>query len=81
MNKYLRKIYPAAMGQPIEVDIYSILEAYDVTCPAIGHCIKKLLCAGVRGHKSKMDDLKEAVTALARALELEQIRENHHAEK
>lgn len=77
MNKYLRQIFPANTGQPIEVDIYCVLEAYGVTCGAISHCVKKLLCAGQRGWKSKLQDLQEAAQALARAIEIEQIRENH----
>lgn len=51
-KKYLRQIYSAA-GTPIEsdfvfVDVYEVLVAFDVTCPAIQHAIKKLLACGQR---------------------------------
>jgi len=33
------------------IDIYDILVAYGVTCPARQHAIKKLMLAGQRGSK------------------------------
>ena len=33
------------------VDVYRVLELFDVSSPAIQHAVKKLLCAGGRGHK------------------------------
>lgn len=52
-------------------DVYDVLKAFGVTCPAVAHAVKKLLCAGQRGHKDRLTDLREAMTALARAAELE----------
>lgn len=53
-------------------DIYTILLAYGVTCPATAHAIKKLLCAGRRGGgKTRLQDLTEAQQALVRAIDLE----------
>mgnify|MGYP000694617326 CR=1 FL=1 len=52
-------------------DVYDVLVAFGVTCPAVAHAVKKLLCAGQRGHKDRLTDLREAMTALARAAELE----------
>lgn len=65
-SKYHREIKPG-----VEVDVYDILCAFDVANPAIAHAIKKLLCPGTRGHKSRRQDLLEAQIALARAIELE----------
>lgn len=65
MNKYQRRINGAVL------DVYDILVAYDVTCPATAHAVKKLLMPGARGSKSKLQDLVEASHALARAIELE----------
>jgi hypothetical protein len=56
-------------GRP--ADVYAILLAYGVTCPATAHAIKKLLCAGRRGHKSRIQDLTEAQQTLVRAIDLE----------
>jgi hypothetical protein len=85
-KKYLRRIYapPGAKFGPIgvrtnevwmEVDVYAVLEAFGVTCPAIGHAIKKLLCAGQRGKGDSKADLIGAIAAINRAIELEQNRQ------
>jgi hypothetical protein len=67
-NKYHRTIYPNAAGQ---VDVYDVLVAFEVTCPARQHAIKKLLCAGLRGKGDTMQDLAEASMAVDRAMEIE----------
>jgi hypothetical protein len=65
-NKYA-KPFPGGSSH----DVYDVLVAFNVTCPAVAHAVKKLLCAGQRGHKDRLTDLREAMTALARAAELE----------
>jgi hypothetical protein len=55
----------------ITVDVYDVLRAFDVRCPATQHAVKKLLCAGIRGHKDKRQDLAEARESIGRAIELE----------
>lgn len=64
-NKYVRKIHG------VDIDVYDVLKAWNVTCPAIQHAIKKLLMPGQRGHKDKLNDLEEAHNAIQRAIELE----------
>lgn len=54
----------------LEVDVYDVLKAFGVTCPARQHAIKKLLCAGNRGHKDLTTDLDEAINSVHRAKEL-----------
>ena len=74
-NKYLRRIESAVVpGESVGVDVYSVLEAFAVTCPARQHAIKKLLCAGLRGKGNQLDDLIGAVAAIGRAIELERAR-------
>lgn len=68
-NKYHRTI-TAIDGQRVTVDVYAVLVAFDVTCPAIAHAVKKLLAPGQRGHKDKAQDLREAVQAIERAIQL-----------
>lgn len=63
-NKYVRTIYG------VEVDVYDVLVAWNVTCPATQHAIKKLLMPGKRGSKNKLQDLEEAGQAIERAIEL-----------
>lgn len=50
--------------------MYNVLEAFGVTCPAIAHAVKKLLCAGLRGKAGAAQDIVEARDAISRAIEL-----------
>ena len=61
-NYYSRQI----KGTP--VDVYDILYAFKITCPAQAHAIKKCLRNGI-GSKSRKQDLQEAVVSLKRAIE------------
>ena len=65
---------PSKYNRPckgITLDVYDVLQAFAVTNPATQHAIKKLLCAGLRGHKDKMQDLTEALKSIERSIELE----------
>jgi hypothetical protein len=82
MNKYLRVIRPSACkeaGKPM-VDVYDVLVAFDVFCPARAHAIKKLLCAGLRGKNSEIQDLRESLEAVSRAVDLQELREGEAVE-
>jgi hypothetical protein len=63
-NKYQKKI------RGTTVDVYDVLKAFEVTCPATQHAIKKLLMPGDRGHKDILTDLNEAKQSIERAIEL-----------
>lgn len=67
-NKYHRTIKHLKNGK---VDVYSVLDAFGVKCPARQHAIKKLLCAGIRGKGDETQDLTEARDAIDRAIELD----------
>lgn len=70
--KYYRTIQPVNnKGVPITIDVYNVIEAYRVTCPAVAHAIKKLLCAGLRDKGSRIQDLEESIICITRAIELE----------
>jgi hypothetical protein len=74
-NKYNRRIYAGgSINKHIMIDVYQVLEAFDVRCPAKQHAIKKLLCAGMRGSKDAVQDLREAGAAIERAVDLERQR-------
>jgi len=64
LTKYQRKLKSEV------VDVYDILKAFDVTCPAMQHAIKKMLCTGIRGHKDFLTDSNEAIESIKRAQEL-----------
>lgn len=75
-NKYHRRIHELAEHRPagktessITVDVYSVLTAFAVTSPGLQHAAKKILCAGIRGKGSRVQDLREARDALDRAIE------------
>jgi len=74
-SKYIRRIR-GVDGYPdvgfTSVDVYAVLVAFGVTCPARQHAIKKLLCAGIRGKGDTIQDLNEALVAVGRACELAQ---------
>ena len=54
-----------------KVDVYAVLEAFRVMCPAVAHAVKKMLCPGMRGDKDTVQDLKEARDAIDRSVEME----------
>jgi len=69
-NKYLK---PLPTGKT-EIDVYDVLEVFDVHCPARQHALKKVLFAGLRGKCDTIQDLDEAIQSLQRAVELERER-------
>ena len=55
----------------ISIDVYRVLELFEVTDQALGHAIKKLLVAGGRGAgKSIEKDIEEAIASLQRCLQM-----------
>ena len=64
MNKYQRTV-PSTT-----IDVYDVLNAYEVDSHAVGHAIKKLLMAGQRGHKDRLQDLREAIQAIEREIDM-----------
>lgn len=81
-NKYHRRIPSVeSIGEFTTGDVYSVLEAFQVTCPARQHAIKKLLCAGIRGKGDSLQDLRETKDAIVRAIELETQRINERTPK
>lgn len=55
----------------VVIDVYDVLQAFEVVNPALQHLIKKALCAGLRGHKKREQDLVEILESAKRAIELE----------
>lgn len=66
-NKYFRDVSHLST-----VDVYRVLELFDVTDHALGHAAKKLLLAGLRtGGKGQVVDVMEARDTLNRWLEMQ----------
>lgn len=74
MNKYQRLIRNA-LGEEIIVDVYDVLQAFQVTDPAIAHAVKKALAPGQRGHKSYEEDLNDISVSIDRAKDLHRNRQ------
>lgn len=53
-----------------EIDVYRVLELFEVTNPPIQHAVKKLLLPGERGGKGELKDLNEALDSIIRAIEM-----------
>ena len=64
-NKYQVEI------KGVKADVYDVLKAFDINCPATQHAIKKLLKAGKRGYKDAEQDLDEAISSIKRAKQLQ----------
>jgi hypothetical protein len=73
-SKYLKKMIH--LTEDMETDVYAVLDAFGVTCPARQHAIKKLLMPGDRDKGDCMQDLMECSDAVDRAIDMEQNRIN-----
>lgn len=49
-----------------QIDVYRVLQLFEVNDPCLQHAIKKLLVAGGRGSKDKVKDIQEAMDTLSR---------------
>ena len=49
-----------------KIDIYRVLDLFDVHSHALGHAVKKIMCAGGRGAKDHDKDIQEAIDTLVR---------------
>lgn len=74
-NKYDRKLWDKYEDRHCVVDVYRVLDAFQVTCPATAHAIKKLLCLGrngsaEKGHNDEERDLAEAAQSIEEARQM-----------
>ena len=73
-KKYRRKVIGWVPGTDkplaVEVDVYRVLDGFNVTDPALQHLIKKALAAGGRGHKDLVQDYKDIVHSANSALDM-----------
>lgn len=72
-NKYQREIKPGVF-----VDVYDVLQAFNVTNPALQHLVKKALAVGQRGHKDAAEDLQDIVDSALRAQELDKLKRQQY---
>lgn len=73
-DKYKVIIRNRRTGETITVDTYDVLEAFNITCSALAHAIKKLLMPGKRGSKSYDKDCDEAINSVEQSKLLQKFR-------
>lgn len=52
------------------IDVYRVLELFNVTDPCLSHAVKKLLVAGGRGHKDIQRDVQDVIDSCVRWQEM-----------
>lgn len=52
------------------IDIYRVIDLFNINNPCIQHTVKKLMCAGSRGSKNYIKDVTEARDSLNRLLKM-----------
>lgn len=62
--------YYRSVSHLTHIDIYRLLDLFEVTDSAASHAIKKLIAAGRRGAKDALTDLNEARDTIARRIEM-----------
>lgn len=64
-NKYMREILPN-----VWVDVYDVINAFEVTDGGMAHALKKILATGKRGHKDEAEDRKDILASIKRSNEI-----------
>lgn len=54
------------------IDVYRVLDLFNVTDPCLSHAVKKLLVAGGRGHKDISRDVQDVIDSCVRWQEMQQ---------
>lgn len=70
-NKYIREVI-GLDGTKTTIDVYRVLDAFEVSNPQLQHLIKKALAAGLRGHKDKHQDLIDIRDSIESAILMEE---------
>ena len=71
IDELKHRVYKKDVSHLDSIDVYRVLELFNVQSHAVGHAIKKLLCSGGRGAKDEAQDIQEAIDSLIRYQEME----------
>lgn len=52
------------------IDVYRIIDIFEITCPAAQHILKKVIATGKRGHKDLQRDWEDIVDSAKRKIEM-----------
>lgn len=70
IDELKHRVYKKDVSHLDYIDVYRVLELFNVQSHAVGHAIKKLLCSGGRGAKDEAQDIQEAIDSLVRYQEM-----------
>lgn len=70
IDELKHRVYKKDVSHLDYIDVYRVLELFNVQSHAVGHAIKKLLCSGGRGAKDEAQDIQEAIDSLIRYQEM-----------
>lgn len=70
MNESKHNHYKKDIRHLEMLDVYRVLELFEVSHPALQHAAKKILFAGKRGAKDWSKDVQEAIDSLVRAQQM-----------
>ena len=73
-SKYHKRLLSIG-GEVVFTDVYRVLDAFGVACPACQHAVKKLLMPGLRGKNTAIKDLEEARDAVTEAIKMVELKE------
>jgi hypothetical protein len=65
---------------PVEVDVYDLINAYDVKDPGCQQALKKILMPGERHQKPRSQDLKESIDAIQRDVDFSELKEQYETQ-
>lgn len=81
-EKYLKEVFPSITTYLNEnaingvdrieckIDVYDVIDAFNVTDGALQHALKKILALGNRGHKDEAQDRKDILESVVRSNEI-----------
>ena len=58
------------------IDVYRIIELYELHDPCFQHALKKILVPGARGHKDLINDINDIIDTMQRKIEMMAENEN-----
>lgn len=70
MSKEKRPHYYKDVSSLETIDVYRVIELFELHNPCLQHALKKILCAGKRSAKDAAKDVTEAIESLQRWQEM-----------
>jgi len=70
MSKVRHLHYRKYVGYLDYIDVYRIIDLYELNDPCFQHALKKILVPGQRGHKDLTKDINDIIDTMQRKLEM-----------